>query len=68
MSTTTREFYLARAEDAAKEAAAATLDNVRERARRSEAAWRSMAARMARIEEQREISERVRQDRIAREA
>ena len=68
MSTTTREFYLARAEDAAKEAAAATLDNVRERARRSEAAWRSMAARMAGIEEQREISERVRQDRIAREA
>lgn len=66
MSTTTREFYLARAEEASKEAAAATLDNVRDRARRSEAAWRSMAARMQRIEEQREVAEQVRQDRIAR--
>ena len=66
MSLTTREFYLARAAEAASEAAAATLDNVRDRARRSEAAWRTMAARMERIEEQREIAERVRQDRIAR--
>jgi hypothetical protein len=63
----TREFYLARAEDAAQEAASATLDNVRDRARRSEAAWRGMADRMERLAEQRVIAERMRQDRIAGE-
>jgi len=65
--STTREFYLARAEEAAAEASAATLDNVRDRARRSEAAWRTMADRMGAIAEQREIAERIRQDRLAAE-
>jgi hypothetical protein len=44
----TSEFYLARAEDSAREAANATLDNVRDRCRRSEAAWRQMADRLIR--------------------
>ena len=37
------EFQIARADEAAVEAKAATLDNVKERALRSEAAWRKMA-------------------------
>ena len=45
----TREFYQACADECAAEAAAATLPNVRERALRSEAAWRAMAARQDRI-------------------
>lgn len=39
----TYEFYLARAEEAATEAENATLDQVRERALRSEATWRGLA-------------------------
>jgi hypothetical protein len=42
------DFYLARAADSAREAENATLDNVRDRCRRSEAAWRSMADRLIR--------------------
>ena len=37
------EFFLARAEQARAEAEAATLDHVRERCRRSEAAWTALA-------------------------
>lgn len=51
--STTSEFYLARAAESAREAEAATLDNVRDRCRRSEAAWLSMATRIARGEEMR---------------
>lgn len=39
------EMYLARAEAARVEADQATLDNVRDRCLRAEAAWRDMAAR-----------------------
>jgi len=39
----TYEFFLARAQDSANEADLAVLENVRERALRSEAAWRDMA-------------------------
>lgn len=46
-------FCLERAEEAAEQARDATLENVRERARRSEAAWREMAHRAIRIEENR---------------
>lgn len=46
-------FCLERAEEAAREARGATLDNVRERARRSEVAWREMADRAIKIEENR---------------
>ena len=37
------QFFLARAEQARVEAEAATLDHVRERCRRSEAAWSALA-------------------------
>ena len=46
----TSEFYTARANESAKEAEKATLDNVRERCLRSEAAWRAMADRLTRAE------------------
>ena len=51
---TDRETYLARAAQARADADAATLDNVRERCLRSEAAWAEMAARAKRTEEMRE--------------
>lgn len=50
----TRDFYTARAEESAREAAIATLENVRERCLRAEAAWRSMASRIERSETMRE--------------
>ncbi|MBA2770837.1 MAG: hypothetical protein H0U34_02280, partial [Sphingomonas sp.] len=43
-----RETYLARAAEAHSEAEEATLDNVRDRCLRSEAAWAEMAARVER--------------------
>jgi hypothetical protein len=47
------DVYLIRAEEARAQADAATLDNVRERCLRSEAAWREMAARAERTEKMR---------------
>ena len=44
----TLDFYLARAAQARDEANTATLDHVRERCRRSEAAWTELADRAAR--------------------
>jgi hypothetical protein len=44
------EFYLARAAQARVEAEEATLDHVRERCLRSEAAWTAMAERAQRSE------------------
>ena len=46
----TSDFYIARAEESARDAASTTLANVRDRALRSEAAWRSMAERLQRGE------------------
>lgn len=46
----TIEFYLARAAESAIEAENTTLDNVRDRCLRSEAAWRQMADRLIRGE------------------
>lgn len=48
------EFLIQRAEQAAHEAAYARLDNVRERALRSEAAWRTMANQMLEVARNRE--------------
>ncbi|HEY0270284.1 MAG TPA: hypothetical protein VGC10_04760 [Sphingomonas sp.] len=64
--STTSEFYMARADECAREAANATLANVRERAQRSEAAWRSMADRLIRGEEMRETlaAEKARRDMV----
>jgi hypothetical protein len=46
--STDLDFYLARADQARTEAAAATLDHVRERCQRSQAAWEALADRAAR--------------------
>ena len=43
-------FYLARVDQARAEGEAATLDHVRERCRRSEAAWTALADRAIRSE------------------
>jgi hypothetical protein len=48
-----REVYLLRAEQARTEAGQATLDNVRDRCLRAEAAWMEMAARADRTEKMR---------------
>ena len=50
---TDREMYLSRAAAARAEAKSATLDNVRERCLRSEAAWSEMAERAERTEKMR---------------
>jgi hypothetical protein len=44
------QFFLARAEQARAEAETATLEHVRERCRRSEAAWQALADRAERSE------------------
>ena len=44
----TREFYEARAAECGRDAETATLDNVRERSLRAQAAWLGMAGRIAR--------------------
>jgi hypothetical protein len=48
---TNLQFFLARAEQARAEADAATLDHVRERCRRSEAAWTALADKALRSEQ-----------------
>jgi len=48
--TATSDFYIARADEAARDAEGAMLDNVRDRCLRSEAAWRAMADRVLRTE------------------
>lgn len=48
-------FFLARAEQARVEAEAATLEHVRDRCRRSEAAWQALADKALRSERMREL-------------
>ena len=50
---TDRDVFLLRAKEARAQADAATLDNVRERCLRAEAAWMKMAARVERTEKMR---------------
>jgi hypothetical protein len=57
----TLQFFLARAEQARVEAEGATLDHVRERCRRSEAAWQALADRA-------QYSERMKAAEILRKA
>lgn len=52
--SSTHDFYLARAAEARADAESATLDNVRERCLRSEAAWTEMANRVQRGDRMRE--------------
>ena len=54
MSSANLDFFLARAEQARAEGEAATLDHVRERYQRSEAAWQSLANKAERSERMRE--------------
>ena len=51
------EFYVTRAAEAKRDAEAATLDNVRQRCLRAEAAWSDMAARAGRTEKMRAKAE-----------
>ena len=67
MSVTT-DFYLARAAECARDAEATALDNVRDRFRRSEAAWRVMADRLQRGEEMRDADLAAKAARVADQA
>jgi len=53
------EFFRARADQARAEGEAATLEHVRERCRRSEAAWTALADRAAHSERMR-VAEQIR--------
>lgn len=57
MSAASREYCLARAEEDARAAASATLENVRERCLRSEAVWRDMANRVDMVSAAKERNE-----------
>jgi hypothetical protein len=61
------EFFDERAKAAASEAKHATLENVRQRALRSEAAWREMANRALTIETDRKASAKIKAERLAAE-
>ncbi len=64
----TFEFYDARAKEAAAEAQAAKLDNVRDRALRSEASWRGLAEQARKIAADRVKAEHERAARREAEA
>src|SRR5689334_5964060 len=57
--STDLDFYLARADQARREAEAATLDHVRERCQRSQAAWEALADRAARTIKMRDEHDRA---------
>ncbi|QPC99504.1 hypothetical protein [Qipengyuania soli] len=63
----TYDFYAARASDAAKEAKEALLDNVRERALRSEATFRGLAEQARKVAADREKLQRERREKAERE-
>lgn len=50
------DFLIERADHAAHEAACASLNNVRDRALRSEAAWRAMASQVSEVLRNRELT------------
>lgn len=64
----TFEFYDARAKEAAAEAGAATLDNVRDRNLRAEKTWRALADQARKTLATRERAERARDQRREDEA
>ena len=58
----TSDFYLARADECARDAESAQLDNVRERHLRSEQAWRALAEQLLfadRLRKAREAEDQV---------
>jgi hypothetical protein len=64
--TMTFQFCEMRADEEAAAAKAATLDNVRDRALRSEAAWREMGNRLRAVQAQRRKNEQERADAAVR--
>lgn len=64
----TYEFYAERAREAAGEAAAATLDNVRERNLRAEKTWTMLAEQARKVKSDRLKAEETRATRLAAEA
>lgn len=64
----TFEFYSERADDAAAEAKAATLDNVRERCLRAERTWRGLANQARRTLLQRQKADAARMAKRIEEA
>ena len=63
----TFEFYDARAREAAAEAKAATLDNVRERNLRAEKTWRALADQAGKVSRDRQQAELDRAERRSAE-
>ena len=63
----TYEFYAERAREAADEAAAATLDNVRERNLRAEKTWSMLAEQARKVKADRLKAEETRAARLAAE-
>jgi hypothetical protein len=61
----TLEFYLARAEQCAKDASETRLDNVRERHLRSREAWLAMADKIERTNESRATAAAHKADMLA---
>ena len=57
-----RDFFLARVEQMRAEGEAATLEHVRERCRRSEAAWQALADKVERSERMREADAKRKAD------
>ena len=64
----TYEFYAERAKEAADEAAAATLDNVRDRNLRAEKTWAALAEQARKVKADRIKAEETKAARIAAEA
>ncbi len=64
----TSDFYLARAAESAQAAKDAKLDNVRERCLRAEAAWRTMADRLLRVEQKKRTDAAEKSVRVEAEA
>ncbi|MDG6078667.1 hypothetical protein E3U23_05600 [Erythrobacter litoralis] len=66
----TFEFYDARANEAASEAAEATLENVKDRNLRAEKTWRGLAdqAKRVSLERQKALREREARDRAEKDA
>jgi len=61
-------FYDQRAGEAAAQAEAATLENVRERNLRAEKTWRALADQALKVETDRKKAAEMRQERLEREA
>lgn len=66
--TQTFEFYNARAEEAAADAKAATLENVRDRNLRAEKTWRGLANQARRVLLDRQKTEAAKARRLAEES